>query len=181
MPLCWQGHPALDEVWRAPRLRPGQIFSGANPALIAGLVRHLRAHRFDVVIDLQGLLKSAVWVALARSVRKVGYDRTREGSYRVLSERVDPFDPETHAVRRYLNLAHYLGAPVTPPRFRLGLDAAANVSHLLPGGETRGLAVLHPGARWPSKLWPAVSWARLGDWLSREHGLQVAHYRQRRG
>ena len=168
------GHPALDEVWRAPRLRPGQIFSGANPALITGLVRHLRAHRFDVVIDLQGLLKSALWVALARSVRKVGYDRTREGSYRVLSERVDPFDPETHAVRRYLNLAHYLGAEVNPPRFRLGLDAAANVSHLLPRDETRGLAVLHPGARWPSKLWPAASWAQLGDWLSREHGLQVA-------
>jgi heptosyltransferase-1 len=104
----------------------------------------------------------------------VGYDRTREGSYRVLSERVDPFDPEAHAVRRYLNLAHYLGAPINPPRFRLGLDAAANVSHLLPGGETRGLAVLHPGARWPSKLWPAAAWAQLGDWLRREHGLQVA-------
>jgi len=167
------GHPALNEVWRAPRLRPGQIFSGANPALLAGLVRHLRAHRFDVVIDLQGLLKSAVWVALARSVRKVGYNRTREGSYRVLSERVHPFDREAHAVRRYLNLAHYLGAPVNPPRFRLGLGATTNVSHLLPGGETRGLAVLHPGARWPSKLWHPNSWARLGDWLSREHGLQV--------
>ncbi len=85
-----EGHPALDEVWRAPRLRPGEILAGANPALIAGLVRQLRAHRFDVVIDLQGLLKSAVWVALARGARKVGYDRTREGSYRVLSERVAP-------------------------------------------------------------------------------------------
>ena len=36
---------------------------------------------FDLVMDVQGLLKSAVWVALARSPRKVGYDRTREGSY----------------------------------------------------------------------------------------------------
>ncbi len=84
-----------------------------------------------------------------------------------------PFDREAHAVRRYLNLAHYLGAPANPPRFRLGLGATTNVSHLLPGGETRGLAVLHPGARWPSKLWPAAAWAQLGDWLSREHGLQV--------
>lgn len=169
-----QGHPALDHVWLAPRLRPRQIFAGANPTLITGLVRQLRAHRFDVVIDLQGLLKSAVWVALARSARKVGYDQTREGSYRVISERVDPFDPEAHAVRRYLHLAHYLGAEVNPPRFRLGLGAAAKVSHLLPGGETGGLAVLHPGSRWPSKLWPAAAWAQLGDWLSREHGLQVA-------
>ena len=31
-----QGHPALDEVWAAPRLRPGEFFSGANPAGCAG-------------------------------------------------------------------------------------------------------------------------------------------------
>jgi heptosyltransferase I len=36
------------------------------------------------------------------------------------------------------------------------------------------LAVLHPGARWPTKLWPAAHWARLADWLAREHGFQVA-------
>ena len=166
-------HPALDQVWRGPRLRPGQFFSGANPALLTGLVRHLRALPFDVVIDLQGLLKSAVCVALAQSPRKVGYDRTREWSYRVLSERVAPFDPEAHAVHRYLNLAHYLGAPITPPRFRLALGAETQVYHLLPAGATRGLAVLHPGARWPSKLWAAAAWARLADWLSREHGLRV--------
>jgi lipopolysaccharide heptosyltransferase I len=169
-----ENHPALNEVWLAPRLRPGQVLAGANRTLLTGLIRRLRSHSFDVVIDLQGLLKSAIWVALARSPRKVGYDRTREGSYRVLSERLAPFDPEAHAVRRYLNLAHYLGAPDNPPRFRLGLDAGTDVSHLLPIEAPRGLVVLHPGARWPSKLWPSAHWARLGDWLSRECGLTVA-------
>ena len=92
---------------------------------------------------LQGLLKGAVWVALARSPRKVGYDLTRELSYLALTERVRPFDPEAHAVRRYLNLAHYLGAPPTLPRFRLGLDAAVDISALIPGESDRPLAVLH--------------------------------------
>ncbi len=113
-------------------------------------------------------------MALARSRRKLGYDRTREGSYRVLTERVAPYDREAHAVLRYLNLAHHLGAPVQPPRFRLGLGAEVDVCHLLPGEARGGLVVLHPGARWPSKLWPAAAWAQLGDWLSREHGLRVA-------
>ena len=128
-------------------------------------MRQLRARPFDLVVDLQGLLKSAVWVALARSPRKVGYDRTREGSYLVLTERVPPFDREAHAVQRYLNLAHYLGAPVLPCRFRLGLDAEADISALLPGEADEPLVVLHPGARWASKLWPPASWAQLGDWL----------------
>jgi heptosyltransferase-1 len=169
-----EGHPALDEVWAAPRLRPGEIWRGANRALLRGLLRRLRSTPFDLVLDLQGLLKSAVWVALAHSPRKMGYDRTRESSYRVLTERVPPFDREAHAVRRYLNLAHHLGAPVNPPRFRLGLGADAEVSHLLPEDSHRGLVVLHPGARWPSKLWPASAWAGLASWLSRGHGFQVA-------
>ncbi|MGO8762898.1 MAG: lipopolysaccharide heptosyltransferase I [Desulfobaccales bacterium] len=167
------GHPALNEVWVAPRLRPAELFSGSNPAALRRLVRQLRARSFDLVVDLQGLIKSAVWVALARSPRKVGYDQTRELSYLALTERVDPFDPEAHAVKRYLNLAHYLGAPPALPRFRLGLDAAADISALIPSEPKRLLAVLHPGARWSSKLWPAASWAHLAEWL-RDRGFQVA-------
>ena len=68
------GHPALDEVWIAPRLRPGEFFSGSNPARLRRLVQQLRSRAFDLVVDVQGLLKSAVWVALAKSPRKVGYD-----------------------------------------------------------------------------------------------------------
>jgi ADP-heptose:LPS heptosyltransferase len=75
------GHPALDEVWVAPRLRPAELFSGSNLARLRRLVGQLRSRPFDLVVDVQGLLKSAVWVALARSPRKVGYDKTRELSW----------------------------------------------------------------------------------------------------
>jgi heptosyltransferase I len=168
------GHPALDEIWEAPRLHPSELLTGSNPSRLRILLRHLRSQPFDLVLDLQGLLKSALWVALARSPRKVGYDRTREGSFLVLTERVPPFNPESHAVLRYLNLAHYLGAPHTPPCFRLSLDAGVDTSRLIPAEDVRSLAVLHPGARWASKLWPAASWARLAEWLSHDLGFKVA-------
>ncbi len=167
------GHPDLDEIWEAPRLRPGELLGGSNPARVRRLLHLLCTRPFDLVLDLQGLLKSAVWVALAQSPRKVGYDRTREGSYLALTERVPPFNPEAHAVWRYLNLAHYLGASPVLPRFYLGLDVGVDTSQLLPGEAGRPLAVLHPGARWASKLWPAASWARLAEWLH-EQGLQLA-------
>jgi heptosyltransferase-1 len=167
------GHPALDEIWEAPRLHPNELLAGENPARLHRLLRRLRVQPFDLVIDVQGLLKSAFWVALARSPRKVGYDRTREGSYLALTERVPPFEPEAHAVLRYLNLAQYLGAPPAPPRFYLGLDAGVDASELIPAETGRPLAVLHPGARWASKLWPAASWARLAEWLL-DQGFQVA-------
>jgi lipopolysaccharide heptosyltransferase I len=167
------GHPALDEVWIAPRLRPAEFFSGSNPAALRRLLQQLRAQPFDLVVDVQGLFKSALWVALAKSPRKVGYDRTRELSYLPLTERVPPFDPEAHAVRRYLNLAHYLGAPPATPRFRLGLDAAADIAALIPAGTGAPLVVLHPGARWASKLWPPASWANLAEWFHAQ-GFQIA-------
>jgi heptosyltransferase-1 len=168
------GHPGLDEIWEAPRLHPGELLSGSNPARLRRLLKLLRSRPFDLVLDVQGLLKSAVWVALARSPRKVGYDRTREGSYLALTERVQPYDPEAHAVLRYLNLAHYLGAPSGLPRFHLSLDAGVDLGTLLPDAAGQPLAVIHPGARWASKLWPPASWARLAEWLSRDRELQVA-------
>jgi lipopolysaccharide heptosyltransferase I len=203
------GHPALDEVWAVPRVRLGQKVGREELLRLMRLLRRVRAARFDLVVDLQGLLKSAMWVALARSSRKVGYDRTRELSYLPLTERLQPYDPEAHAVWRYLHVARRLGAPPALPRFRLGLtpvfpDAFCEVVRkrvinvganlvFAPGvGRTQGsplrkntvdddlvldpdraLVVLHPGARWASKLWPAASWAHLGDWLSRKKNLTV--------
>ncbi|MFZ5448708.1 MAG: lipopolysaccharide heptosyltransferase I [Thermodesulfobacteriota bacterium] len=167
------GHPALDEVWEAPRLHPGELLTASNPVRLRRLLQHLRTRTFDLVLDVQGLLKSAVWVALARSPRKVGYDRTREGSYLALTERVPPYNPEAHAVLRYLNLAHYLGAPPAPPRFHLGLGAKTDTSKLVPNAAGGPLVVLHPGARWASKLWPVSSWANLAEWLNTRR-FQVA-------
>lgn len=165
------GHLALDQVWPIPRLRfQGQSLVSQTAALAAA-ARRLRSRPFDLVIDLQGLLKSALWVALARSPRKIGYDGTREGSYLVLTEKLPRYDPDRHAVLRYLDVARYLEAPEAAPRFRL--------EHLLTEpwntlGETmnRPYAVLHPGARWITKLWPAASWARLAEWLAKQ-GLEV--------
>ncbi len=167
------GHPALDEVWPVPRPRLGNARFLANLQETFPTARRLRQEPFDLIIDLQGLLKSAFWVALARGGRKLGYDRTREFSYLALTERLAPFDPEAHAVWRYLNVARHLGAPAEPPVFRLGLNPPENLDHLISPETRRPLVVLHPGARWPTKLWPAAHWARLAGWLVREKGFQV--------
>jgi heptosyltransferase-1 len=166
-------HPALDEVWLAPRLRLGNSRFWLDLRDSFKLARRVRRQPFDLVIDLQGLLKSAAWVALANSSRKLGYDRTRELSYLALTERLAPYDPEAHAVRRYLNVARSLGAPAKAPRFRLGIPEPPDLIHLLPLENGQPLAVMHPGARWPTKLWPAGHWAHLADCLARDKGFRV--------
>jgi lipopolysaccharide heptosyltransferase II len=48
-----------------------------------------------------------------------------------------------------------------------------DISALIPPEDHRPLAVLHPGARWVSKLWPPASWASLAEWFH-GRGFQVA-------
>ena len=165
------GHTALDEVWSIPRVRLQRESLRKEAPALAAMLRLLRSQPFDMVIDLQGLLKSALWVALAKSPRKIGYNGTREGSYLVLTEKLPPYDPDAHAVLRYLNVARHLGAPEMPVRFRLE-HLLAHSGELFDHINQKPYIVLHPGARWATKLWPAASWARLAHWLS-HMGLTV--------
>jgi heptosyltransferase I len=141
---------------------------------LQGLVQTLRRQQYDLVIDLQGLLKSAFWTFLARSPRKVGFDRTREYSYLALTERLPPYNPDEHAVRRYLRLAQYLGAAGEPVRFRLALPAGTGQDLESLWREKSGpLIVMHPGTRWPTKHWPPESFASLADSLIAERQARV--------
>jgi len=164
-------HPALAGVlicrrqaWlQAVRSRQGRLVAWQEGRR---LVEALRQQPFAAVLDLQGLFKSAFWTWLARSPRKIGFAGTREGSSLVLTDRLPPYDPDEHAVRRYLRLAEHLGAAAAPVRFRLALLAAAG-RDLAPLW-TKGagpLLILHPGTRWPSKHWPPPLWAQLADAL----------------
>ncbi len=167
------GHPALNQVLLVPRLRLRQKWRLTEITAFLALVRDLQARPFDLVIDLQGLLKSALWVALANSPRKLGFDGSREMSYLVLTERLPKYDPNLHAAARYLQVAAYLGAQDISPRFRLPPQLSGDISSVLAPAAGRPVVILHPGARWPSKLWPPAHWAALACWLKDKGALVV--------
>lgn len=152
-----RGHPLIDRLLVCPRrrwlreLRRGEVRGVVRE--LAGFLRELRAVEYGVVLDLQGLLKSALWTRLARAGRRVGLGTAREGSAWVLDERV-PCDLNLHAVDRYLTAARYLGAGVDGVSFVLGLTPQdqQRADRLL-WGMGRRLVALNPLTRWPSKRW----------------------------
>jgi heptosyltransferase-1 len=161
-------HPAVDRVIESPR---HEIWEGSGSMLtaVSGFGRALRRHRYQAVLDLQGLMKSAIFVALCRAERKIGFKGGKEPlAAWPLTERLDPYDPERHALERYLDLLEPLGLmrPATP-EFGLepGEQARARARELTGGGEGP-LVVLHPVAKWESKLWPAAHWAELAAGLA---------------
>ena len=106
-----EGNPHVDEVVIFPR----REFRGVRGWMrIAPWARGLRERiNADLVLDFQGLLRSALISKLCRGEggRIVGLSDAREGARHLYDERVD-VSGCTHAVDRYLALVHSLGIGV---------------------------------------------------------------------
>lgn len=178
------GHPALNRVlvvrrktWLAD-LRAGRVCHALRE--VVRFIRTVRDTRYDLIIDFQGLLKSAVWVLLARGDRKVGFGRGMEHaelSYVVLNEPVPAVDMNRHAIERELLLLKGIGVPATGVRYELPVSsqhASEAVALLREAGidERDRLVVINPMARWPTKLWEPAHFAAVADRLEDE-GLRV--------
>ena len=133
----------------------------------------LREERFDVAVDLQGLFRSAAMAWLSGAPRRIGFLNAREGAAWWYNQRVPVATPEMHAVDRYLLVAEAMGAQTASPEFSFRVpqsdhdrvDRLLRQSGIPPGTRWVAMAI---GARWPTKRWPAASFAALADQLSAE-------------
>ena len=158
-------NPCVDRVHRLPR--KGII--GALPALR----RELRAERYDLVVDLQRMLKSAVLARLAGAARVLGYDRARskEGSWRLYGERIPAGPARAHMVDQYAEFAHHLGCqgPVQHPLPPIPEALLGEVQQWLrPLGDKPPIAV-HIGASKPQNRWEPERYAGLIEGLLEKH------------
>jgi lipopolysaccharide heptosyltransferase I len=174
-------HPALTEAvlfdrraWRRDRLR------ALGDTL--GLLRRLRAARYDLAIDLHGQLRSGFFALASGAPVRIGYDRPRRGpgvnrhgwagarefSWLASTHRMRIRDLQVHAIDRYLWLGDLLGLDDSPPDQTLHLppEAEAAAAGLLrPLGETP-VAVIAPGTLWETKHWRPEGFAEVARRLS---------------
>jgi lipopolysaccharide heptosyltransferase I len=180
-----QGHPALDEVivadtrgWRRAR---GPAAARAALADALALRRRLARARFDVAVDLQGLLKSGLLAAATRAPLRIGFDarwRREPLSALFANRRVTPPPAARHVVEQYLALLAPLGITERRLEFTLPVTPAAETAidewlagaGLKPG---RRLVVLNPGAGRPDKRWPLTHHAELARRLVQDAGAHV--------
>jgi heptosyltransferase-1 len=180
-----QGHPALDEVieidTRAWRRARGPATAVAAVRAVAALRRRLRAARFDVAIDLQGLLKSGVLTAATGAATRIGFGRgfAREPlSGLFTTTKVSPPPQAVHVVDQYLALLEPLGIRRPPVVFDLPVDDGAEArmdAALAAGGlkPRQRLVVVNPGAGRPDKRWPEARFRELTARIRGELGAPV--------
>jgi lipopolysaccharide heptosyltransferase I len=140
-----------------------------------GAVRYLRRQAYGAALDLQGLIKSAVWARLSGAHRVLGFDRdhVRETQAAALyTEEIVPPEP-AHVIYKNLAIAAALGAESSPVEIRLSADPTAVMAQAIEeAGGSRHYAVLNPGAAWPNKRWPPDRFGELARALAARHGLR---------
>jgi lipopolysaccharide heptosyltransferase I len=126
----------------------------------------LRRESYDLCVDFQGLLKSAVIGRLARARERVGPSFHREGAALFYSRVAGTRNKDRHAAEECLEMADVLGAPAEPA------PAALRFPEFTPTEPAPRVAVL-PLSRWPTKNWPAEHFVAVLRRLQAERGASV--------
>src|SRR5688500_11448327 len=129
----------------------------------------LQIEKYDVVLDTQGLLKSALVTFMARG-HTYGYawESAREPVASFFYDHKYSIETHLHAVERNRQLAaHALGYTLDELPLDYGIQASTNANFSAP---TTPYAVFVHGTSRDEKLWPETHWAKLGE-LFHEAGI----------
>lgn len=158
-------HPSVAAVFPVAIRRWRRTLASAKTwAEIREFRRRVRATRYDVIIDTQGLVKSAIISSLAQGVR-YGYDKTsaRESLASLFYGNTFNIPWGIHAVQRNRQLAAQA----------LGYDCSASIDYGIAVSPerfswlpTQNYVVLFHGSSGRHKFWPFGNWVRLGAYLA---------------
>jgi heptosyltransferase-1 len=170
-------HPAIDQVITIPLRRWRKHWKKAwQQGEIKSALQKIRANTYDLIIDAQGLFKSALltWLCKGKSVG-LSFSSAREPLASLFyQQKIEvPNYKKAHAVQRARILfAKSLGYPVSI----LSTDAFTNVSYGLENihflshisKSQKPYCVFLHGTTWTSKLWPEAYWLQLSLLLNAE-------------
>jgi heptosyltransferase-1 len=138
----------------------------------AQVLRELRGSRYDVALDFQGLVKSAVLARGSGARRVAGF------SLRHLREKTArPFYTSTedaeggHAILKNLRLLRTLGVDDLRIEFPLAPVDSPALGTLRQSIGDRRFALINPGAAWPNKRWPPDRYGALAVTIRERLGL----------
>ncbi len=161
-----EGNPLINKLivfnkdaWKGLRNFP-EIFRD-----IMSLIKTLKSERYDMVIDLQGLLRSGLMTFFSSSPLKIGFQHAREGGSLFYNKKIS-VNGSLHAVNKYLEVAKSVGAQIERVEFPLSVDDTASRKIKTLIGNLSEYVVIVPSARWETKKWPPEYFGMLISKLS---------------
>lgn len=162
----------ITRLWLLPRNNPIRDFKTWK-----SLLDDLRQQRFDVVIDLQGLIKSALLAAFSGARRCIGFQQTREYTACFYSERYPRRGRHVSQMNASLvadafpglRIVSQAGLCVTEEGLTFGREWFTTR-----GGESPRLLV-NVGGGWPTKRYPPEMLAEALELASARTGIRQYH------
>ena len=163
MPLVDRLHVVPAKQWaRAP-------LGAATWAEMRRVRREIRSMRYDLAVDMQGAVRSALIAGWAGSSNVIGEARPREFAARWLFNR-QVATHGVHVIEQSAELAEAVQGESLPiPLPMLPCDAAAEAEA---AGIREPFVLLSPGAGWGAKRWPADRYGAVARRLA-EAGYSV--------
>ncbi len=172
-------NPRLDEVIVWPRGEWQRLWRERRYGQLLKAVRvfrrELRARGFDLVLDIQGLMKSGLLAWMTGAVERVGLG-SREGSARLMTRVVDKPRGDKRIGSEYRRMAEALGLNTESFEMDLALsagDACFVDDFIAKHGLQPGYAVICPFTTRPQKHWVESRWSPLAACLCAELDLPV--------
>lgn len=174
--------PVVDRIYRVPTKawgkRPLQMETWSA---IGALRTELRAAEYDAVLDLQGAIRSGVVARFTGSRRIVGAERPWEVAAKWLyTERVATHG--AHVIEQNVELASALAGdllePATPAlpfdqEAEDWVDRHAALAEAVSLG--RPVVLIHPGAGWGAKRWPAERYGAVAEEFAMRGGVVLVN------
>lgn len=126
----------------------------------------LTLDQYEYVIDLQGLLKSALVTRLARGLTRVGPSFQREGAMLFYDAVAGRKNKNRHAVEECLDVVRYLGLPLLNPVFPVQFPKREMEAHY------PRIAFLTQSRR-SEKNWPAARFIEVGRALQEKKNAAI--------
>ncbi len=155
-----ENHPLLKKLWVINKDNWKSVSNiGNTVAELWSLYRGLRKEKFDVSVDLSGLLRSGLITWMAGARYKIGFKDSDEGSAFFYSHKVESGIAENaHAVDRNLKIARQMGCDIKKIHYPMApLEANPTVLQLLP----ENFIVMSPSAGKEANRWPAERFGKV--------------------
>lgn len=174
-----RSQPEVDEVILFPRRRwvkgiRSFTRMGATLGEMWNFLVALRKHRFDVVLDFHGILKSGILSSLSGSPRRIGYDRpsTKEMNFLFSNIKVSLPKEKISRFQRNIMLLKGIGKAVKQIQYHLYIPQEDEdyIASFFKKPFKRPLIAIHPGTSPKAifKRWMPDRYAQLSDRLVRE-------------
>ncbi len=170
------GQPFLDHVW----ILPDNYLSPRNWSKTFSIIKQVRSHQWDAIIDFQGLLKTSLIIAPLRG-KKYGFDKKNARSS--LSTwfthyHVNP--TYTHIIQKNLSLVSQVISDLLPITtcpttnqlqqtmfITIPSNSELAVQTWLQNNHINRFIAICPNTTWQSKHWPLQRWIELVALLAR--------------